>query len=64
PTMDLRLVVSEYLGAQSTLVTRCGSEDVLVEHNSSIPPRAGSTMTFAVRTDEIMAFDPHSGVRL
>ncbi|MEN0040614.1 MAG: ABC transporter ATP-binding protein, partial [Pseudomonadota bacterium] len=40
PTMDLRLVVSEYLGAQSTLVTRCGSEDVLVEHNSSIPPRA------------------------
>ncbi|EFL90501.1 ABC transporter ATP-binding protein [Ahrensia sp. R2A130] len=64
PTMDLRLIVSEYLGAQSTLVTRCGSEEVLVEHNSSIPPRAGATMTFALRTDEVMAFDTETGIRI
>ena len=64
PAMDLKLVVSEYLGAQSTLVTRCGSQEVLVEHNSSIPPRAGSKMSFAVRMDEVMAFDTASGVRI
>jgi len=62
--IELRLVVSEYLGAQSTLVTRCGEEEVLVEHDSSSPLRSPGMLTFYVRTDEIMAFDKASGARL
>jgi len=64
PSIALRLVVSEYLGAQSTLVTRCGEEEVLVELDSSSPIRAEGMMDFAVRTDEVMAFDIQSGARI
>ncbi|MEL6735130.1 MAG: ABC transporter ATP-binding protein [Pseudomonadota bacterium] len=64
PPIDLKLVVSEYLGAQSTLVTRCGDEEVLVELDSSSPIRAEGMLTFAVRTDEVMAFDTSSGARI
>ncbi len=62
--IDLRLVVSEYLGAQSTLVTRCGDAEVLVEHDSSSPVRTGSQLTFGVRTDELMVFDKNTELRL
>ncbi len=62
--IELHLVVSEYLGAQSVLVTRCGSEDVLVEYDSATPMKAGSTMTFGVRPEEIMVFDGETGITL
>ncbi len=63
-TMDLHIVVSEYLGAQSVLSTRCGSAEMLVEIPSIAPLPAGQTHTFAVNTDEIMVFDRASGLRL
>ncbi len=53
----LDLVVSEYLGTHSVLVTRCGASEVLVEHQSVSPPRPGTTMTFGVKPDDIMLFD-------
>ncbi len=62
--IDLRVVVAEYLGAQSTLVTRCGGVDVLVEYESSSPIRTGVEKTFAVAVNEIMAFDTQTGVTL
>lgn len=62
--IDLRVIVSEYLGAQSVLVTRCGAAEVLVEYESASPVKAGETNTFGVRTDEIMLFDNASGKRL
>ncbi|MEM9433859.1 MAG: ATP-binding cassette domain-containing protein [Pseudomonadota bacterium] len=64
PTIDLQVVVSEYLGAQSVLVTRCGGADVLVETQSAAPVKAGTTQTFGVLTDELMIFDKTSGLRL
>ncbi len=63
-TIDLRLVVSEYLGAQSTLVTRCGDSDILVEHESASPVKSGGMLTFGIRTNEIMVFDKTTGLRL
>ena len=57
----LHLVVSEYLGAHSVLVTRCGAGEVLVEFDSATPMKAGATMTFGVRSDDIMLFDPKTG---
>ncbi|MFD0915107.1 ABC transporter ATP-binding protein [Pseudahrensia aquimaris] len=62
--LELRIVVAEYLGAQSTLVTRCADAEVLVEHESSSPISSNTTMKFYVLMDEVMAFDQQSGVRL
>ncbi|MEM8949034.1 MAG: ABC transporter ATP-binding protein [Pseudomonadota bacterium] len=59
--IELHLVVSEYLGAHSVLVTRCGADEVLVEYDSATPMKAGTTMTFGVRPDDIMLFDPETG---
>ena len=62
--IELRVKVSEYLGAQSVLVTRCGDAEVLVETQSAAPIKAGKVQTFAVLTDEMMLFDKTSGLRL
>lgn len=62
--IELKVIVSEYLGAQSVLVTRCGDADVLAELASTTPFTAGELRTFAVRTEEIMIFDRDSGTRL
>ena len=64
PNMELKVVVAEYLGAQSVLVTRCGGADVLVETQSATPIANGTVQKFAVNTDEIMIFDKTSGLRL
>jgi multiple sugar transport system ATP-binding protein len=62
--IELRVVVSEYLGAQSVLVTMCGDQEVLVEtvSNSRLP--SGTIQNFGVSTEEIMIFDATSGLRL
>ncbi|MEM9048576.1 MAG: ABC transporter ATP-binding protein [Pseudomonadota bacterium] len=63
--IDLTVVVAEYLGAQSVLVTRCGGAEVLVEVPSAAGRmHAGETHRFGVRTEEIMVFDRASGLRL
>ena len=60
----LDLVVSEYLGTHSVLVTRCGATEVLVEHPSVSPLRPGITMTFDVRPEDIMLFDADTATTL
>jgi multiple sugar transport system ATP-binding protein len=62
--IELRLVVSEYLGAQSTLVTKCGEAEILVEHESSSPMKTGGVLKFGVRTEELMVFDKETERRL
>lgn len=62
--IELRVVVSEYLGAQSVLVTRCGAAEMLVETQSAAPVKAGIVQTFGVLTNELMIFDKTSGLRL
>ncbi len=64
PTVTLKTVVSEYLGAQSVLVTHCGAAEVLVEADSAAPIRSGDVRDFGVNVDEMMLFDRASGARL
>ncbi len=64
PQIDLRVIVSEYLGAQSVLVTRCGDVDVLVEAASTSPIAPGTARGFGVAIEELMVFDKESGLRL
>ena len=62
--ITLLVNVSEYLGAQSILVTRCGTQDLLVEMESSSPVAGGHNMTFSVDAEDIMVFDKKSELRL
>ena len=62
--IELRVVVSEYLGAQSVLVTRCGDAEVLAEIASADRIPTGQTRGFGVTTDDIMLFDRASGERI
>ena len=62
--IELRVVVSEYLGAQTVLVTRCGDTDIQVEMSSAGRFKSGETRTFGVVTDDLMIFDRDSGLRL
>ena len=62
--LDLRVVVSEYLGASSVLVTRCGPAEVLAEVASARRYRPGETARFAVPPGEMMLFDEETGLRL
>jgi multiple sugar transport system ATP-binding protein len=62
--IELKVVVSEYLGAQSVLVTRCGDAEVLVETQSTSRVKPGTVQAFSVLSDELMIFDKVSGLRL
>ncbi len=62
--IELRVIVSEYLGAQSVLVTRCGETDVLVEAASATPIPPNTIQDFGVVTEELMVFDRSTGLRI
>ncbi|MBY5935608.1 sn-glycerol-3-phosphate ABC transporter ATP-binding protein UgpC [Tateyamaria omphalii] len=54
-TLDVQ--VSEYIGAQSVLLCKCGSAQVMVEVNSESPVALGQTLTFAVNQRGVHLFD-------
>lgn len=62
--IQLRVVVSEFLGAQSVLVARCDEAEVLAEIASSTRIPSGETRRFGVIAEDIMLFDKASGARL
>ena len=55
--LDLRVTVSEYIGAQSVLLCACGDASVTVELKSETPIALGETLRFAVRPGTIHVFD-------
>ena len=57
-------MVAEYLGAQSTLLTRLGEAEVLVERASDSPVRGNTTLSVGVRPDDILLFEAESGSRI
>ncbi len=62
--LTLNVEVSEYVGAQSVLLCRCGAERVTVEVNSETPMALGETLTFAVNPDRVHLFDRDTDVAL
>ncbi|MEM8572280.1 MAG: ATP-binding cassette domain-containing protein [Pseudomonadota bacterium] len=54
---DLRVVVSEYIGAQSVLICKCGAEDITVELASETPIALGETLRFGVRSEGLHLFE-------
>ena len=57
-SIDLKVVVSEYVGAQSVLICDCGAARVTVELKSETPIALGETLRFSVRPDGLHLFDP------
>ena len=57
-SVELKVVVSEYIGAQSVLMCGCGNAKVTVELKSETPIALGETLRFAVRPDGMHLFDP------
>lgn len=55
--LDLKVFVSEYVGAQSVLLCECGPAKVTVELKSETPIALGETLRFAVRPEGIHLFD-------
>jgi len=60
-SVDVIVVVSEYLGSTSILVTRCGEAEVLVELSSATPIRGGTPMKLGIASQDILLFDPMTG---
>jgi len=56
--VELGVVVSEYVGAQSVLICDCGGARVTVEVKSETPIAMGETLRFAVRPEGMHLFDP------
>ncbi len=55
--LDLDVEVSEYVGAQSVLLCRCGPDRVTVEMDSETPMALGQRLRFAVNPERIHLFD-------
>lgn len=63
-SLNLDVEVSEYVGAQSVLLCRCGTEQVTVEVASETPMALGERLTFAVNPERIHLFDRDTEVAL
>ncbi|MEL6169209.1 MAG: sn-glycerol-3-phosphate ABC transporter ATP-binding protein UgpC [Pseudomonadota bacterium] len=55
--LSLDVTVSEYVGAQSVLLCKCGAENVMVELASDTPVALGQTLKFAVNQHGVHLFD-------
>ena len=56
--IEMRVDISEYVGAQSVLVGRLGGRRVRVEIGTTSPIRVGETLRLEIDPDEIHLFDP------
>jgi multiple sugar transport system ATP-binding protein len=54
---ELKVVVSEYVGAQSVLICDCGGTKVTVEIKSETPVALGETLRFSARPEGVHLFD-------
>ncbi len=62
--ISMPVILSEYIGAQSVLISKMGSQQVSIELNSVAPIKAGETRSFTVQGDEVHLFDPKTEMAL
>ncbi|MEM7527848.1 MAG: sn-glycerol-3-phosphate ABC transporter ATP-binding protein UgpC [Pseudomonadota bacterium] len=63
-SLDLHVLVSEYVGAQSVLICDLGGAQMTVELRSEIPIALGETLRFAASPDTVHVFDQETEVAL
>ena len=59
-SFELKVIVSEYIGAHSVLMCDCGGQQVVVELKSETPIPLGETLRFRVNPHGIHLFDTES----
>ncbi|MEL6685838.1 MAG: sugar ABC transporter ATP-binding protein, partial [Pseudomonadota bacterium] len=62
--LKMPVILSEYIGAQSVLISELGGQRVAIEINTVAPIRAGETREFTVQGDEVHLFDPKTEAAL
>jgi multiple sugar transport system ATP-binding protein len=63
-SLDLNVIVSEYVGAQSVLICGCGDAKVTVELKSETPIALGETLRFSFQPENIHLFDTKTEMAL
>ncbi len=63
-TLSLQVLLSEYIGAQSILLTQCGAQQLRVELISADRVAPGETLLFQPRPDSIHLFDTTTELRI
>jgi len=58
--IDINVVVSEYIGAQSVLIGDCSGQEVMVELKSDTPIALGERLRFAVNFEDVHFFNMHN----
>ena len=62
--LDLPVILSEYIGSQSVIVSDIGGQQILIEVGSDTPLKANEMLSFAIDPESIHLFDPHSEAAL
>jgi multiple sugar transport system ATP-binding protein len=63
-SFELRVIVSEYIGAHSVLMCDCGGQKVVVELKSETPIPLGETLRFRVNPAGVHLFDAESDLAI
>ena len=59
--LTLPVLVSEYIGASSIVISRCGDQRVVLEIKSEDRVRPGGEMKFHIAPESVHLFDPQDG---
>ncbi|MGI9570036.1 MAG: sugar ABC transporter ATP-binding protein, partial [Desulfobulbia bacterium] len=62
--LDLQIILSEYIGSQSVVVSNLGGQQILIEVDSDNPLKAHEVISFSIDPKNIYLFDPESEVVL
>ncbi len=63
-SLNLSVLVAEYIGALSVLLTECGDQKITVELKSDQPISLGEQMTFAIAEQGLHLFDRSTGLAI
>ena len=62
--LDLPIILSEYIGSQSVIVSKLGGQQILIEVGSDTPLSANEVLSFSIDPESIYLFDPQSEAAL
>ena len=62
--IELPVVLPEYIGSQSVIVSQLGGQQIQIEVSSDTPVGANETIAFTVDPESIYLFDPHTEATL
>lgn len=62
--LDLPIILSEYIGSQSVIVSNLAGQQILIEVGSDTPLTSNDVLSFSIDPENIYLFDPQSEVTL